>query len=234
MRLGTARTAGTATTVSTASTARSASGGPVGRTGTGAPRRAAKASALGLAALLLAGCGIRGTSVPVDAGSAPSRATCVVRAGGGESAPDDGQAVSVYLVCASQLLPVTRTVRLPEGDAAEDPVRVAGALLEQLRQPPLASEEEAGFSTDVPAGLSVSGPREHDPSAALRLSRSPEELPPSALGQLVCTFAGTAAADGGRGVLLGGPDDNKPRRYECTDEMRSRPQSAPTGAPVAS
>ncbi|MEV0281635.1 hypothetical protein AB0I22_35335 [Streptomyces sp. NPDC050610] len=187
-----------------------------------------------MAALLLAGCGIRGTSVPVDAGSAPSRATCVVGPGGGESAPADGEAVSVYLVCASQLLPVTRTVRLPEGDAAEDPVRVAGVLLEQLRQPALAAEEEAGFSTDVPAGLSVSGPRGHDPSAALRLSRAPDELPPSALAQLVCTFAGTAAADGGRGVVLGGPDDGRPRRYECTEEMRARPQSAPTGSPVTS
>ncbi|KOG86172.1 hypothetical protein ADK38_32535, partial [Streptomyces varsoviensis] len=87
-------------------------------------------SALVVAGGLLAGCGIRGTSVPVDAGSAPSRATCVVRPGGGESASADGQAVSVYLVCASQLLPVTRTLRLPEGDAAGDPVRVAGAFLE--------------------------------------------------------------------------------------------------------
>ncbi|WP_338931985.1 hypothetical protein WEB32_21320 [Streptomyces netropsis] len=182
----------------------------------------ALALALGLAAL--AGCGIRGTAVPVDAGSAPSRATCVVRSGAQSLPPSGSVALSVQLVCGSQLLPVPRVMALPES-TPEDALAVAQALLEELRRAPSSTEADAGFSTDVPLRLSVSGPRKDDPAGTLRLSRAPEELPPLAVAQLACTFTGTAAAGGKAAVVLGGPGDEAPKRFACTDEVRTRPET---------
>lgn len=190
-----------------------------------AARAATRALALALGALALAGCGIRGTAVPVDAGSAPSRATCVVRSGA-QSLPPTGSvvAMSAQLVCGSQLLPVSRVMPLP-AKGPEDALVVARALLEELRRAPSATEAAAGFSTDVPLRLSVSGPRKDDPAGTLRLSRAPEELPPLAVAQLVCTFAGTAATGGEAAVVLGGPGDEAPKRFACTDEVRTRPET---------
>ncbi|GHF48746.1 lipoprotein [Streptomyces mashuensis] len=172
-----------------------------------------------------AGCGIRGTAVPVDAGSAPSRATCVVRQGAQTAPPEGSVSLSVQLLCASQLLPVTRTVALP-GD--EDPAGAARALLDELKRQPSPLEDDAGFSTDVPQRLSVSGPRPGDPAGTLRLSVTPDELPAPGLAQVVCTFAGTAAAGGRSTVVLAGPGDerpDRPRSYGCGDEARARPES---------
>ncbi|MEV4439579.1 hypothetical protein AB0K09_11235 [Streptomyces sp. NPDC049577] len=200
------------------------------------PRAAAARTAAGSSALLaglalLTGCGIRGTAVPVDAGGAPSRATCVVRPGAQSSAASGSAALSVQLLCTSQLLPVTRNVPLPDGD---DAVKVARALLDELRRQPSPAEDDAGFSTDVPGNLSVAGPGRGDPSATLRLSTAPDDLPPPALAQLVCTYAGTAAADGKSSVVLGGPGTEKPKRYTCTDELRTRPESVQgTGVTVS-
>jgi hypothetical protein len=183
------------------------------------------AAALALLGTLpaLAACGIRGTAVPVDAGGAPSRASCAVRPG--QSAPTGGlAAVNVQLTCASQLVPVPRAVSLP--DKPDDAVVVARALLDELRKAPSADETEAGLGTSVPQRLSVAGPRPGDPAGTLRLDREPDELPQVALAQLVCTFAGTAAADGKRTVILGGPGGERPRSYGCTDEMRGHPETA--------
>ncbi|MFC5719035.1 hypothetical protein ACFP1Z_02410 [Streptomyces gamaensis] len=192
-------------------------------------KTAAKHRALALAGAapallaLLAGCGIRGTAVPVDAGPAPSRASCVVRSG---ASPAPGvTTVTVQLECTSQLVPVTREVTLPR-QAAGDPVAVARVLLEQLQRTPAGAEAEAGLTTAVPSKLTVGGPRAGDPAGTLRLARDPDELPQVALAQLVCTFAGTAAAKGGQAVLLGGPDADRPKSYRCTEEMRGHPDTA--------
>ncbi|GAA3073993.1 lipoprotein [Streptomyces roseofulvus] len=182
-------------------------------------------------ALLATGCGIRTTSVPVDAGAAPSRVPCNVPEA---SSPAQGVPVRAFLVCGSQLEPVDRRSPQPEDKASGDPVRTASALLAQLLAEPSETERQAGFTTAVRAPLSVAGGRAGDPEGTLRLSRQPEDLAPAALSQLVCTFAGSSAGAGGHTVLLAGPGAYPPKRYRCTTELRERPESAPPTAPAPS
>ncbi|KPI25578.1 hypothetical protein ACGFZJ_20270 [Streptomyces sp. NPDC048253] len=176
---------------------------------------------------LLAGCGIRATEVPTDFGPAPSRARCSL------TEPDVtsqsarvGVPVQVFLLCGSSLVTVDRSVRVPDGAADfERRVLVAQGLLDQLAESPSAGEKEAGYTTDVRGGMTVGGPRANDPDDALRLSTRPGSLTSYALAQLVCTFSDSAAAEGDGSVILGGPGSDPLRRYECTDEVRSRPGS---------
>ncbi|MEU4682394.1 hypothetical protein [Streptomyces xinghaiensis] len=199
------------------------------------PRRGPLTAAL--AALVLAGsagCGIRGTSVPVDAGPAPSRVSCQV-SGDPRPVPDSGKEApaDVYLVCSAQIMRVQRAVRYTDGRAEEDRLRRARDLLAELQTPPSRAEDEGGFSSEVPDGLEVAAPREGDPGDALRLSRIPDELPAYALAQLICTFAGSAAVAGDGSVVLGGPDGDPLKRYPCTEELRARPEAAQTtGVPL--
>ncbi|MFE0581613.1 MULTISPECIES: hypothetical protein [unclassified Streptomyces] len=186
---------------------------------------------LGTALLATAGCGIRATTVPVDVGEAPSRVSCDTPAqqpGGQSGAP--GFRATVELVCGSQLVGVDRIVSMPEKGALRDPVaQAAQALLEALERTPTAQERDAGFSTGVPAGLTAGAPKPGDPAGTVRLSRKPEDLPPVALSQIVCTLAGSETVSAGPGpVVLGGPDADPPRAWECTDAVRSRPESVPT------
>ncbi|OON74366.1 hypothetical protein GBW32_23195 [Streptomyces tsukubensis] len=180
--------------------------------------------------VLLSACGIRPTEVPTDFGAAPSRVPCVMD--GDEVVPQSatGLPVQVFLVCASQLVTVDRTVRISAGRAATDRVRVAQALLDELQEPPSSAEKRARFSTDVRGGMTVSGARAGDPDDTLRLSSPPEDLTAFALSQIVCTYAKSAAADTDGSVVLGGPGDAPLRRYECTDEVRTRPGMVPTPA----
>ncbi|MEU4893473.1 hypothetical protein AB0B12_35580 [Streptomyces sp. NPDC044780] len=182
----------------------------------------------GAVALLAAGCGIRGTSVPVDAGPAPSRASC--RTPESERTAEGAGHVSVriYLLCSSRILSVSRTARLGDEKASPKPVQVATALLEQLRLPPTAAESAAGFSTAVEDWVEISGPAEDDPDRALRLNRPPEEIQSLALAQIVCTFADTTVADEDGKVVLGGPDSQRDplKAYQCTEEMRRNPGTA--------
>ncbi|MER5194955.1 hypothetical protein ACWD3J_21500 [Streptomyces sp. NPDC002755] len=177
---------------------------------------------------LVAGCGIRSTEVPTDFGPAPSRARCSL------TEPDvtsqsarAGVPVQVFLLCGSSLVAVDRSVRVPDGAAdSERRVLVAQGLLDQLAESPSAGEKEAGYTTDVRGGMTVGGPGPRDPDDALRLSAQPGDLTSYALAQLVCTFSDSAAAEGNGSVVLGGPGSDPLRRYECTDEVRSRPGSA--------
>lgn len=195
---------------------------------------------VGLALLTLfslVGCGIRPTSVPVDAGAAPTRMSCAAPAPSPVRSPEVGSvAGKVYLVCSGRVLAVERTVTMPRDSDPLDPLDVARVLLEQLRSAPLGPEVEAGFSTDIPADLTVSGARPSDPDAVLRLSQQPDELPAFALAQIVCTYAPTVAAGTNRSVLLGGPADSldrPPLRYECGSALRSDPEAARTaGVPL--
>lgn len=194
-------------------------------------RRAAAALTLLLAAT---GCGIRGTSVPVDAGGAPSRVTCAPREAGVPEVPV-GVPVKIYLACGSGLVAVERTVSLPKGSTSEDRPLMARTLLNELRQRPATAEEEAGFETAVPDDLEVTGPRADDPEGALRLSVRPEDLPSFALAQIVCTYGARMPLDGDRAAVLGGPDDAEPRRYACSDGVLADPdiaQHSDWGAPV--
>ncbi|RKN05250.1 hypothetical protein [Streptomyces radicis] len=175
-----------------------------------------------LTLLSLAGCGIRPTEVPVDAGPAPTRATCDTR-------PElvDGATSDVYLLCGSHIESVRRPVELPGQD---DRVAVAEALLAELQSHPEDDEREAGFTSEVPASLRVTGPEADDPAPALRLSSKPSELTAVALVQIICTFAHSDSLGGnGHTVLLGGPGSHTseaPRPYTCTSAMRTSPEAA--------
>ncbi|NUP40662.1 MAG: hypothetical protein HOY76_27530 [Streptomyces sp.] len=199
-------------------------------------RRRAAGALLGAVALLASGCGIRGTSVPVDAGPAPSRASCQAP-GPGRSAEGAGRVtVRVYLICTSRILSVSRSARLTDEKAPPEPLQVARALLDQMQEPPSRAEEEAGFSTAVEDWVRISGPAKGDPDGALRLNRLPEELQSYALAQIVCTFAETTVADSRHRVVLGGPDAGRDplKRYECTGEMRRHPEIAVTSGVLVS
>ncbi|MFD3700568.1 hypothetical protein ACFWUZ_31325 [Streptomyces sp. NPDC058646] len=179
---------------------------------------------------VLPGCGIRATTVPVDVGPAPSRVSCDTPAQSGGQTPVQGFRATLELICGSQLVGVDRVVPVPEKRVVRDPVAlVAQALLEALERTPSAEERDAGFTTGVPSGLTAGEPRPGDPAGTVRLSRKPEDLPPVALSQIVCTLAGSEAVSAGPGpVVLGGPDADPPRAWECTAAVRSRPESVPT------
>ncbi|WP_416977029.1 hypothetical protein [Streptomyces sp. T028] len=180
-----------------------------------------------LLAGLLTGCGIRATEVPTDFGAAPSRVRCSLSDPDVASQPARaGVPVQVFLLCGSSLVAVDRSVRVPDGAAdSQRRALVAQGLLDQLAESPSAAEKEAGYTTDVRGGMTVSGPRAEDPDDTLRLSVPPDTLTSYALAQLVCTFSDSAAAEGDGSVVLGGPGSDPLRRYECTDEVRSRPGS---------
>lgn len=193
-------------------------------------RRALPAVSALLALLAVTGCGIRATTVPVDVGPAPSRVSCDTPAQPIGQGGVQGFRATVELVCGSELVGVERVVPVPEKRPLRDPVAlVVQALLEALEKTPSGEERDAGFSTGVPAGLTAGAPRPGDPPGTVRLSRKPEDLPPVALSQIVCTLAGSEAVSAGPGpVVLGGPDADPPRAWECTDAVRSRPESVPT------
>ncbi|QGV78896.1 hypothetical protein [Streptomyces ficellus] len=199
-------------------------------------RRAAVALAgFAVVAAVATGCGIRTTSVPVDAGAAPSRLPCSVS---GEDVEPRAQAqqvpVRVFLVCASGLEAVDRTVaETGDKDPAGSRVAVARALLNQLLAEPAPGEREAGFTTSVEGPLTVSAGREGDPEGALRLSRQPEDLPAAALSQIVCTYAENGSTADGGTALLGGPGSYPVRRYACSAQLRERPDSAVPTRPAA-
>ncbi|GKQ40960.1 hypothetical protein [Streptomyces sp. A012304] len=181
--------------------------------------------ALPLLAGLLAGCGIRATEVPTDFGPAPSRVRCSLSEPDVTTQSARGVPVRVFLLCGSSLVAVDRSVLVPDGAAgAARRVLVAQGLLDELAESPSSAEKAAGYTTDVRGGIKVSGPGAKDPDDTLRLSTSPTDLTSYALAQLVCTFSDSAAAEGDGSVVLGGPAE-APRRYECTDEVRSRPGS---------
>ncbi|MEU4092720.1 hypothetical protein [Streptomyces sp. NPDC026673] len=195
--------------------------------GTARRRRAALLTVLGT--VLLAGCGIRTTSVPVDAGPAPSRVSCAVpdeeaTAPATASASPQGSTARVYLVCSAQVAGVNRTVRA----VGLDQSAMAVLLLRELQRKPRGGESAAGFTTAVQGDLAVEGPRRGDPRGSLRLSAPLGDLPPFALAQLVCTYAGSAAVSEGGGVLLGGSDDTPVRRFTCTGDLRTDPEAAET------
>ncbi|MFD8616713.1 hypothetical protein [Streptomyces sp. NPDC059513] len=177
-------------------------------------------------AALASGCGIRTTSVPVDAGAAPSRGPCKVASGDVTTRSPDSVAASVYLLCASQLVAVDRPA--PAGAAGSDRLVAARALLEQVQQAPPEDERVAGFATAVPSELRVGPSRADDPAGTLRLSSQPEDLSTEALAQLVCTYAENEALVTGGTVVLGGPGDYPPRGYLCTSQTKSRPQDVTT------
>ncbi|MBC2900884.1 hypothetical protein [Streptomyces cupreus] len=180
--------------------------------------------ALPLLAGLLAGCGIRATEVPTDFGPAPSRVHCSLVEPDVSTQASRGVPAQVFLLCRSSLVAVDRTVRVPEGAPdSQRRVLVAQGLLNELESTPSAAELEAGYTTEVRGDLSVTGPRGDDPDDTLRLSTPLKALAPVALAQLVCTFSDSTAAEGDGSVILGGPDEDPLRRYECTDEVRARP-----------
>ncbi|WP_228990319.1 hypothetical protein [Streptomyces sp. DH8] len=184
-------------------------------------RTAASLAAAAAVAALVSGCGIRTTSVPVDAGAAPSRVPCRLSASDAATPPPGGTTAKVYLVCASQLVTVERPVA--RGAGGDDPVAVARALLAEAQRTPSAGERRAGFTTAVPVGLRVERARGDDVAGAVRLSSQPEDLSAEALAQLVCTYAESEALVRDGSVVLGGPGNYPPRGYLCTSQTKARP-----------
>ncbi|MCT6778707.1 hypothetical protein ACFYZ6_09840 [Streptomyces rubiginosohelvolus] len=184
-------------------------------------RSAVSLAGLLTVAALVSGCGIRTTSVPVDAGAAPSRVPCRLSASDVATRSPDSVSAEVYLVCASQLVTVDRP--MPADAVGAEPVEVARALLNEVQQAPSAGERRAGFTTAVPAGLRVDPSRSGDPAGTLRLSSQPEDLSAEALAQLVCTYAESESLVRDGSVVLGGPGDYPPRGYLCTSQTKSRP-----------
>ncbi|MET4927498.1 hypothetical protein P3L51_34935 [Streptomyces sp. PSRA5] len=182
----------------------------------------------------VSGCGIRTTAVPVDAGAAPSRVPCEVSEGNlTTQAQPGGALVRVYLVCGSELVPVERPASVRAEKAPGDRARVVRALVDELLEQPSSTESEAGFTTYVRGPLRVSEARAGDPPGTLRLSRQPEDLPTTALAQIVCTLTEGAATDGS--VVLGGPGAYGARGYRCDDDTKRRPDAAvPTTGPLPS
>lgn len=189
------------------------------------------AAAVVAMAPLLAGCGIRTTSVPVDAGPAPSRVSCEAPKAPVAAEPD-AVVRPVYLVCSMQIAAVRRSVPVRDGKMDWD--AQVRELVEQLQMSPRAGESKAGFSTAVPGALWIIGPVKGDPKDALRLNQSPDELPSFALAQLVCTLTANPLIAPDREVVLGGPPpDAKLRSYACTPDLRTDPEAADTaGTPV--
>ncbi|MGW0840434.1 hypothetical protein ACWD26_09760 [Streptomyces sp. NPDC002787] len=181
--------------------------------------------ATGALAGLLAGCGIRATQVPTDFGPAPSMVPCELSVTDvATPASQPGMPVEVFLLCSGALVRVNRSVEVAEGtQEAERRVTVAQGLLDALATDLSDVEDEAGYATAVPAGLTVTGPRPGDPEDALRLSTAPDSLPRYALAQIVCTFADSAAAGDNGSVVLGSVSAESLRRYECTPEVQSDP-----------
>ena len=176
--------------------------------------------------LLLAGCGIRATEVPTDFGAAPSRVRCSLPESGTTAAQlSGGVPVRVFLLCGASLVAVDRSVPVPEGAVgAKRRVLVAQGLLNELGDSPSPEEKQAGYTTDVRAGVRVLPPLAGtDPDDALRLSVAPEALSPYALAQVVCTLSDSAASDGNGSVVLGSTVRGELRRYECTDKVKQRP-----------
>lgn len=201
----------------------------------GGARRWRRTAAVAALALTAAGCGVRGTSVPVDAGGAPSRVSCKVPEVDAPTAPGDVQ-VTVYLVCSSTLTPVERTVSRPKAPTDGARLQAARALLSELQKQPVTAEEEAGFSSAVPEDVEVTGPRTGDAADALRLSVRPDDLPSFALAQLVCSYGMSAALGRTHAVLLGGPGGDASHRYECSDEVLTHPdiaQNTSWGGPLS-
>ena len=198
------------------------------------PKRArtpAALAALTVLALAVAGCGIRPTSVPVDAGAAPSRVGCALPDERGSATVPESSVVRLYLVCSSRVVPVQRVVRLPE-----ERTDIARTLLAELQSRPGPDEKAAGFTTTLPPELRIRDGGKGDPKEALRLSIPLDELPSYAVAQIVCTYTSTvvAAADGS--IVLGGPADGaaKPlQRFDCGTALRTSPEAAETaGLPV--
>jgi hypothetical protein len=179
----------------------------------------------------LAGCGIRATSVPVDAGAAPTRVSCALPGAGPSTDALGMTTVQVYLVCAHRVSPVQRAV--PERRL--DRMETARLLLTELQRKPDQAEEQGGFASQVPGGIHLTGPAPGDPPETLRLDKDPDDLPSYAVGQLVCTFADPQAGASDHSVVLGGPDLRIPaRRYDCDDALRTSPDAGPTaGSPVS-
>ncbi|MDT0265308.1 hypothetical protein RM844_03275 [Streptomyces sp. DSM 44915] len=170
-----------------------------------------------LATAATTACGIRPTDVPVDAGPAPTRASCDVPAG-------DEEHAAVFLVCGQRVESVSRPLHAPLTQD-EDPSGIAAALLAELQTDPAQGEKTAGFSSDVPDDLAVTRQEPGDQEQVVRLSQRPNDLPGLALTQIICTFANSEALGaGGQTVTLGGPPGpgaEKPRTYSCSAAMRS-------------
>ncbi|NJQ06935.1 hypothetical protein [Streptomyces lonarensis] len=192
------------------------------------PGRPGASAAVAAAVLTLAtaGCGIRSMDVPVDDGPAPTRASC--------AAPGDAGGTEVFLVCDSRVESVERELDRQPPEDPEQRIALANALLGELQGDPPDEERAAGFSTNVPGDLRVTGAAGEQDEPLLRLNWHPDDLPAFALAQVICTFAQSEVFADDAPVTLGGPDaetDRQDRQYTCTSAVRHRPDTLRPAAP---
>ncbi|MFX4290811.1 hypothetical protein [Streptomyces bohaiensis] len=193
------------------------------------PRRTGASTAVAAVVLALAtaGCGIRSMDVPVDDGPAPTRASC--------AAPEGAGGTEVFLVCDARVESVERELdrQAPPEEPAQR-IALANALLGELQGDPPDEERAAGFTTNVPEDLRVTGAADDRDEPLLRLNRHPDDLPAFALAQVICTFAQSEVFADDAPVTLGGPDtaaDRRERQYTCTSAVRHRPDTLRPAAP---
>jgi hypothetical protein len=184
-------------------------------------RTAAAGVLLAAALTALTACGIRPTSVPVDAGVAPSRAECGAenRSTPSPQASKGEEPHDVYLVCGPQIAAVPRSMPLTGTSGREAHRKDAAVLLDELQRSPGPKEQADGYTTAV-SGLRTAPAHAGDPVGAVRFSKPPDELGDPALAQLVCTYAGMDAT-----VRLGGPHDPALTSYTCDLRVLAEPDS---------
>ncbi|MFD8593247.1 hypothetical protein ACFV1B_27475 [Streptomyces sp. NPDC059637] len=227
-----------------------------------ATRRPVAALLVAAALATASGCGIRATSVPVDAGAAPSRVSCTT------PSEDPGPG-------APPASPSGTAQSSPSGSSSADASASPGAGAEASGKPAgqravevyLVCRSEvvprartAAFRDDDPeaaarrlVGLLRAGPTREESGAGFTTDvppdlqvRGPRSGDPEDAWRLsrepdeLPSFAlaqlvctfSASLADGGP-VLLGGPDDDRVLSYPCTQELRTRPEAGLTaGASV--
>ncbi|NUU20528.1 MAG: hypothetical protein HOV68_03275 [Streptomycetaceae bacterium] len=205
----------------------------------GGPARARRSRAFvgltaGVATVgLLAGCGIRATEGPINAGPPAQRP-----AQGATSLPGVAQH-AIYLVrdgrpqqvqrgdAVDLTVPGTGSTPVPTPD---DPARMSqiDRLLRELVKGPTPEEAAQGWTTALPAGgLGLANPVAGDPADLVRLDvDSFASLSPLALGQIVCTLQSA-----GKNASVSLAARTGPGRSQQCATFENLPVGAPKPAP---
>lgn len=190
------------------------------------------ALAAAVLAAALAGCGIRSTDGPINAGEPAKRPA----PGTATTAPVAQH--QIYLIREGRPQPVPRgdavDIQVPAPGATRiaapgDPLRMSliDRLLRELAKGPSSAEAAQGWTTAVPAGgIGLAEPQPGDPADLVRLDvDNVAALNPLALGQIVCTLQRAAKTEG---LPLAGRTG--PARAEQCAAYQKAPAAAPSTA----
>ncbi|MDI2130959.1 hypothetical protein [Yinghuangia seranimata] len=153
-------------------------------------------------AALVAGCGIRATEGPVNAGEPAKRPSPQGTTPSGVVGRHQ-----IYLVRDGRPQPVLRgdpvDIQIPQPGSTkvpvpDDPQRMSqiDRLLRELVKGPSADERAQGWTTALPSGgVGPAEPQPGDPADLVRLDVEPSSLSPLGLGQVVCTLQHASHAE---------------------------------------